>query len=246
MKGTTHLAFGLSTSLVTTEILSNLFTTDQQIIFITTSVLGSVILDIDNENSIIGKSFKPFSTIIQNVFGHRTLFHNPFFVLVMFLIFKFLINITVPYEHNRFIVLSVIMFLLISLSFISNLKEYRLFKSFFLFFIAPIFLWLVCSNDLYYSLYGITFGAIGHLLLDIPTIQGISWFRIFKNKNKEKEISKYKKLFKIKSGSWCETILAFFIFILFFTSLTKYNELTNDYSSYNPIEITKEIILDKK
>lgn len=47
------------------------------------SMIGSVIPDIDEPNSIAGRTIWPISKLIKKIFGHRMITHTPIFVVAM-------------------------------------------------------------------------------------------------------------------------------------------------------------------
>ena len=46
--------------------------------------IGSMIPDIDEPNSVLGRKVKILSTTIKTVFGHRGFFHTPLFILLLY------------------------------------------------------------------------------------------------------------------------------------------------------------------
>ena len=119
MLGRNHLAFGITSALAASVILNNAgIELDYTTVGIITasSALGSLLPDIDDANSLIGRVFVHIASFINRVFGHRTITHD----LMLFL----------PL------------------------------------FIASIFV----RNAIFF---GIMFGYMGHLFLDLMTKQGI-------------------------------------------------------------------------
>lgn len=97
MKGTTHLACGLASSLylapkIVTYAGSIGIRAPYSFVLITCGTLiGSLIPDIDTPRSKIGKKFPVSSHLIGFFIGHRTLFHSliiPAFLLILTYIVK--------------------------------------------------------------------------------------------------------------------------------------------------------------
>lgn len=88
MQGRTHLLAGAAVGFVTTISLAQTsYQADNMGGFIIgAAVLGSLLPDIDSPNSKISKSCftaKATSLLTNELFGHRGLFHTPFFVLLL-------------------------------------------------------------------------------------------------------------------------------------------------------------------
>jgi len=83
----THLAFGLLVSLIALKFLA----IKNQILFILIVLLFSILPDIDETRSKIGRKNKLISKTINFAFGHRGLIHTIYIPLIIFLIFD-LIN----------------------------------------------------------------------------------------------------------------------------------------------------------
>ncbi|SFC21574.1 metal-dependent hydrolase [Clostridium uliginosum] len=74
-------------------ILAGLYITSQMqsinilptAIFLGSSIIGSLLPDIDHKNSYIGKRVKPVSKVINKLAGHRKLFHSPILYLVLYI-----------------------------------------------------------------------------------------------------------------------------------------------------------------
>lgn len=79
MIGRTHLAVGIAAGIAVSQELSTL----NMPLLITTSALGSLLPDICHSNSKIGRKFPLVSTFIHFMFGHRTLTHSLFFLLMV-------------------------------------------------------------------------------------------------------------------------------------------------------------------
>lgn len=242
MKGTTHLSFGVATGIATSFILKDLFTPTQQLIFISTCAVGSILVDIDNDKSMLGNDIKPFSTFIQNKFGHRILLHAPLFLILLYNVFNILINLTSNYIKQRNIVLNIIVCIFVLMVFLSNLKGNKFIKTILLYLIIPLVIWQQCLLDLNYTLYGFIFGYTGHLLLDFMTVGGLPLFYPFRKKGGK--VKKY-RLLCLKSGVWYETFIMLFIFILFFIGLITYNKYAQIYDTYNLVQLIKKIIIER-
>lgn len=52
------------------------------------AAFGSLFPDIDCRNSMLGRLTRPVSTLIGQLFGHRTLFHSPLLYAALFLLFS--------------------------------------------------------------------------------------------------------------------------------------------------------------
>lgn len=78
----THIAFGLLLSLLYIEI----FIVENKLLFIFIVLLFSLLPDIDETRSRIGRKNKLASKTINFIFGHRGLFHTIYIPLLLFLI----------------------------------------------------------------------------------------------------------------------------------------------------------------
>lgn len=72
----THINGGLLAGLYITSQMKNIEILPIAI-FLGSSILGSVLPDIDHKSSYIGKRVKPVSSVINKLAGHRKLFHSP-------------------------------------------------------------------------------------------------------------------------------------------------------------------------
>ena len=79
----THLAFGLLTAL----LCLSFFEIHYKVLFILIILLFSILPDIDEKKSKIGKKNKLLSGIINFIFGHRGLIHSIYIPLILFIIF---------------------------------------------------------------------------------------------------------------------------------------------------------------
>ncbi len=84
----THLAFGLLISLYSL----NFFDVKYALLFTLIAVFFSILPDIDNSKSKIGRKNKVISKIIGFVFGHRGIFHSIYIPLILIFIFYNNIN----------------------------------------------------------------------------------------------------------------------------------------------------------
>ena len=82
----THLAFGLLVSLISLEILD----IKNKLIFILIVVFFSILPDIDESRSKIGRKNKILSKTINFIFGHRGFIHTIYIPLILFIIFNFI------------------------------------------------------------------------------------------------------------------------------------------------------------
>lgn len=247
MKGLTHLSFGIATSIATASIMSTMLSENQQIAFIAGSGLGAVLVDIDNAKTMIGENTKPFSTIIQNKFGHRMLVHSPLFLFAFFTFFWFLLNYCQSFYNIIGIILGLIALFFIGTVFINNFDKNKIIKSIFLFLLLPLSLLYVAYQSPEYVLYGVTFGWIGHLALDVLTKGGIPLLYPIKFKDKKSGKKRVKKfrLFFLKSCAWYECFIAMFLFILFFIVLISYYRHAQLLNCYNPIIVLGDLIPQK-
>lgn len=75
----THLAFAFLISLFTI----NLFPNSNIYLFISLTLLGSLLPDLDHPKSKLGKKVPFFSKTVNAAFGHRGIFHSLFFALLV-------------------------------------------------------------------------------------------------------------------------------------------------------------------
>lgn len=260
MKGTSHLSFGLATSISTVMIMDQVFTDPYKMCtFVSGAALGSLLVDIDNDNSTIGRDLKPISTIICKIFGHRQLIHAPLFVLLFYFVFNYLFNTF--YNSNIRLFQEIYAgatLICVLLSFISNLKDNKGFKKSILFALFIIGVSTICLYNLQFALYGTIFGMIGHLILDMMTKKGIPLIYPFKlpikyteaekravengHKVKRKLQTPYLSLLPLKSGTGIEIIVAFILYCLYFYLLINYNEKAISLGTYNIITIIKSLL----
>lgn len=256
MKGNVHLSFGLATGISTVIVLNNVITEpEKQLAFVTASAVGAILTDIDNNESMIGRDLRPFSTIIQKIFGHRYLIHSPFFILLFYYILNFIIQNTNQYNFEVAKIFTTIVFICSILSFISNLRDHQKIVKCIIIFMLTNMLGNLCAQNLQFALYGATFGMCGHLCLDILTKKGIPLLYPikFKKKQTKEEIEKNKKpkykykhcsLLPLKSCVWYENIIVFVVFVLFFILLVVFAEKANEINCYNVFKVFWLIIKD--
>ena len=88
MLGKNHLAFGITSALAASVILNNAgIELDYTTVGIITasSAFGSLLPDIDDPNSLIGRIFVHIASFINKVFGHRTITHDLMTFLPLFI-----------------------------------------------------------------------------------------------------------------------------------------------------------------
>lgn len=254
MKGMTHLSFGLATGISSAILLSSIMpTNEEKIAFITGSAVGALIIDIDNNQSIIGRDLAPFSTIIQKIFGHRYFVHSPLFVALFYFGFNYLVKNSIIYSQGFIEKFNIAILICAILSFISNLKDHKGLKTSILVFIITITLADLCLKNIKFAFYGTILGMCGHLLLDLFTKKGdpLLYPIRFKAKQTEEEKEQNKKpkykvkhfsLSPMKSGAWYENFVAFTLYMLFFVLLNNYSEVALTNNTYNVFEVFKIII----
>ena len=76
----THAAFGFLIGLLTMGYFNV-----NKYVFLGTVVFGSLFVDIDENESYIGRRIKPLSSAIEFLFKHRGIFHSIFMALLIFL-----------------------------------------------------------------------------------------------------------------------------------------------------------------
>ncbi len=90
----THLIFGLFLALLTFNYFSGL----NKYLFILITLISAIFLDIDEENSFIGRRTRPLSNIINIIFKHRGFIHSLLFILIVSLItWSFFNNYYIPF-----------------------------------------------------------------------------------------------------------------------------------------------------
>lgn len=93
MKGKSHIIAGIATGITTA-----IFTFTGSVLgvgaTIASSVLGSILPDIDLPNSKAGNKLKPIAKVINKLFGHRTITHAPLWLVPLFLLLHNLSELT--------------------------------------------------------------------------------------------------------------------------------------------------------
>lgn len=64
------------------------------------TVVGSLFPDVDTSTSKIGRKVKIISKIINNMFGHRGLFHCPLLIIGLFFLFKYIFETNTITEYS--------------------------------------------------------------------------------------------------------------------------------------------------
>lgn len=81
----THLLFSVLCVLVYAKYL----TIENYFLFFFIVLFTTLFVDIDEEDSTMGKRLQPFSTIIKSIFGHRGIFHTLLIPVPIFLTLHF-------------------------------------------------------------------------------------------------------------------------------------------------------------
>jgi len=99
MKFKTHVVGGLSAGVLGHQLLSQSLPSIESetnlmvgAFFIASSVIGSLVPDIDHRGSYIGRRLKPISATVQLIAGHRGLTHSPLFVMGLTALLWFVSN----------------------------------------------------------------------------------------------------------------------------------------------------------
>jgi len=88
MMSRTHLAFGFLIGLLSL----NYFNIPNVYVYLAILCVGSILADIDNSESRIGKRIKVVSWPIEKIFGHRNFFHSIFPLVIIFVLFFYIIK----------------------------------------------------------------------------------------------------------------------------------------------------------
>ena len=80
----THIAFALLIGLFFTEY----FPVGNVIVFYIVLILSSLLLDIDDANSKVGKKLGIISNVLNFFFGHRDFFHSFLFIIPLYIILE--------------------------------------------------------------------------------------------------------------------------------------------------------------
>ncbi len=83
----THTAFSLYIGMFLMEKFSNKY------LFLALLLVGSLLPDMDNPYSKLGRKIRPVSTLIKFVFGHRGIFHSVIPVLLILFLFYYIFNL---------------------------------------------------------------------------------------------------------------------------------------------------------
>lgn len=83
MNGITHKIGGASAGIITYSLISTEFGLPLMAVCISSSILGSLVPDIDEPNSIAGKKAKLLSKSFKFIFGHRGIIHTPLFLGIL-------------------------------------------------------------------------------------------------------------------------------------------------------------------
>ncbi len=86
MRGKSHLITGLTTG-VATAVFTFSGNIVPSLVLVGTSVAASIAPDIDLPTSTLGRKTKPISTIINKLFGHRTITHAPLWLIPLFILY---------------------------------------------------------------------------------------------------------------------------------------------------------------
>ena len=90
----THAIFGLFLALLTFNLFPNL----NKFLFILIALISAIFLDIDEEDSFIGRRTKPLSNITNLIFKHRGFIHSFLFIsLISIIIWSFYGNYYIPF-----------------------------------------------------------------------------------------------------------------------------------------------------
>lgn len=89
MKGTTHRIAGAITGLAYSYFTHQ--SVQGAVIITVASIVGSLVPDIDEPHSIIGRKVKLASKLIKKIFGHRGMIHSPLFMLLSTVGLKYLL-----------------------------------------------------------------------------------------------------------------------------------------------------------
>ena len=89
MDGQTHLVFGISTAAITASFFIGRpeISVTSAAIFTGMAALGSLMPDIDSEESLIGRKLFTLSFFVNKLFGHRTYTHDIFLIGILAFLF---------------------------------------------------------------------------------------------------------------------------------------------------------------
>lgn len=206
MQGKAHLIFGTMTGLATAIVFQNQLDTVENIsCFVVGTMIGSILPDIDNEESKIAYRFPIISKICYSIFGHRGFIHSLLNVLILFLL------ITIGNYYNVELT-NAIFALFLSIFILKLFKGKRLLKRLILTGITLDIERLILSGISFLP-YGILLGMIGHLFCDLFTKQGIKLFYPFGD---------YIHLTNKKSGSLVEIFAVILFSIGYYALISNY------------------------
>ena len=84
----THFVFSLFIGLYLMESFSSKY------LFLGLLLVGSILPDIDSPYSKIGRRFKPLSSLIKFVFGHRGIFHSVIPAILIYFVFRYIFDMS--------------------------------------------------------------------------------------------------------------------------------------------------------
>lgn len=94
MKAQTHLVAGAGAAVIFLTAVANQdfgapeLTLAQQMLSVPICLAGSLFPDIDLRTSVMGRKVQPVSCLVSALFGHRTLFHSPLLMAIIYLMGK--------------------------------------------------------------------------------------------------------------------------------------------------------------
>lgn len=83
MNGICHKIGGITASVITAYTIVSEITPTVLVTSIVAGTLGSLVPDIDEPNSTLGRKVKLLSKGIKVIFGHRGILHTPFFLILV-------------------------------------------------------------------------------------------------------------------------------------------------------------------
>lgn len=183
-----HRIAGICTGLITADLLCSTFPMKERVI--TTAIItgasafGSILPDIDEPSSHIGRKVKPISSAIKNRRGHRGLWHSLFIVFLIpaFLTGIYLALFTFGYRLLlQRITLGIFSVLtIISLYRLLRYKRVEIINlAWFLFSIYCLFRNEFNEPIYYIMFFGIFIGYLSHLFLDSLTTTGVPFLYPF-------------------------------------------------------------------
>ncbi|PLT28879.1 metal-dependent hydrolase [Peribacillus deserti] len=85
MEGKTHIVGGIAAGAL---YLKSGGSIDQEVLFFTSCIAGALLPDICSPTSTIGRMIPLLDRLVSKTFGHRTITHSLFILLIAFMIFK--------------------------------------------------------------------------------------------------------------------------------------------------------------